>query len=124
MLKNGIRPCLCACLAAWTLVPAFAVQRVPVTTVKPLLIAAIERGESHGVLTGESANFMRGRFGSGAPIEIDVKTLRARPQPGCKRLEVTTSQNAVREDAKQALSNKQLTYLVSYCRDGRFPESK
>jgi hypothetical protein len=30
----------------------------------------------------------------------------------------------VREDQKQALSRKELIYQVSYCRDGRFPDSK
>ena len=118
------RLCLGACLAALALTPAHAAQRVPVTSVKPLLIAAIDRGESHGVLVGESATFMHGRFGSAAPIEIDVKALRALPQSGCKRLEVTTRQNAVQEAPKQAPARKELVYQVSYCRDGRFPDSK
>jgi len=118
------RLCLCTCLAALALTPALAAQRVPVTSVKPLLILAIDQGESHGVLVGESATFMRGRFGTNAPIEIDVKTLSALPQSGCKRLEVTTRQNAVREAPKQAPARKELIYQVSYCRDGRFPESK
>ena len=112
-----------ACLAAWTLLPAWAAQRLPVTSVKPLLLQAITHGESHGVLVGESASFMRGRFESAAPIEIDVKTLGSLRKAGCKRLEVTTRQNAVRETPKQAPAPKELVYQVSYCRDGRFPEA-
>ena len=119
-----LRLCLYACLAALALAPAHAAQRMPVTSMKPLLILAIDRGESHGVLVGESATFMRGRFGSSAPIEIDVKTLRSLAQPGCKRLQVTTAQNAVRETSKEAAARKELIYQVSYCRDGRFPEPK
>lgn len=118
------RLCLSVTLAASVMAPAFALERAPVTSLKPLLLEAINRGESHGELTGESAKFMRERFGSTAPIEIDVKALRALSQPGCKRLEVTTRQKAVRETPSQAPADKELIYQVSYCRDGRFPESR
>lgn len=118
------RLCLFITLAVSGLTPALAVDRTPVTSLKPLLIQAINGGESHGELTGESAKFMRERFGSTAPIEIDVKALHALSQPGCKRLEVTTRQKAVRESPNQAPADKELIYQVSYCRDGRFPESK
>lgn len=110
--------------SAVAVTPVLAVERVPVTSIKPLLIRAIETGESHGTLTGRPAAFMRERFGSTAPIEIDVKALRALRELGCKRLEVTTRQKAVRESANQAPADKELIYQVSYCRDGRFPESK
>lgn len=118
------RLCLYVILAASAMTPALAVERVPVTSIKPLLIQAIDQGESHGQLIGDSAAFMRGRFGSTAPIEIDVKALSALPQLGCKRLQVTTRQNAVREAANQTQADRELIYQVSYCRDGRFPESK
>ena len=118
------RLCLSVTLAASVMAPAFALERAPVTSLKPLLIEAINRGESHGQLTGESATFMRERFGSTAPIEIDVKALRVLAQRGCKRLEVTTRQKAVRETPTQAPADKELIYQVSYCRDGRFPESR
>ena len=118
------RLCLSVTLAASVMAPAFALERAPVTSLKPLLIEAINRGESHGELTGEYAKFMRERFGSTAPIEIDVKALRALAQPGCKRLQVTTRQKAVRETPSQAPADKELIYQVSYCRDGRFPESR
>ena len=118
------RLCLSVTLAASVMAPAFALERVPVTSLKPLLIQAIDRGESQGQLIGESATFMRERFGSTAPIEIDVKALRNLPQTGCKRLQVTTRQKAVRETPSQAPADRELIYQVSYCRDGRFPESK
>ena len=118
------RLCLSVTLAASVMAPAFALERVPVTSLKPLLIQAIDRGESQGQLIGESATFMRERFGSTAPIEIDVKALRNLPQTACKRLQVTTRQKAVRETPSQAPADRELIYQVSYCRDGRFPESK
>lgn len=118
------RLCLCVIFAASTVTPVLTVERVPVTSIKPLLIQAIDRGESHGELIGESAAFMRGRFTSTAPIQIDVKALRALREPGCKRLEVTTRQKAVRETPSQAPADRELIYQVSYCRDGRFPESR
>ena len=101
---------------------AVAADRAPVTSIKPLLIAAIERGEAHGELIGEGASFMRGHFGSTAPIEIDVRAISQLRQAGCKRLEVTTRQDAVREVRDQPSKRKELVFQVSYCRDGRFPE--
>jgi hypothetical protein len=98
------------------------VARIQVSEVKPLLIAAIEHGSARGVLVGAGAAYVRQKFGSGAPIEIDVRALHALPQRGCSRLEVTTRQRDVMEQAKR--SDKELTYQVSYCRDGRFPERR
>jgi len=94
--------------------------RVAVTDIKPLLRGAIEHGAAHGVLTGEPAAYIRQRFGTRAPIEIDVKSLHPLPQPGCHRLEVTTRQRDVLEGGKRG--DKELVYQVSYCRDGTFPK--
>jgi len=96
--------------------------RIQVSDIKPLLIRAIDQGSAQGVLVGEAASYIRQKFESAAPIEIDVRTLYAMPQPGCSRLEVTTRQKDVLEKAKRG--NKELVYQVSYCRDGRFPEKQ
>ena len=96
--------------------------RLQVTGIKPLLIRAIEQGSAHGVLIGESAAYMRQKFASGAPIEIDVRALHALPQPGCSRLEVTTRQKHVLEKEKRG--DKERAYQVSYCREGRFPDKR
>ena len=97
-------------------------QRIPVTEIKPLLAIAAERGAAHGVLTGPGADFMRRRFDATTPIEIDVATLHALPQPGCARLEVTTRQRDVLEQGKRA--DQELRWQVSFCRDGSFPEKR
>ena len=99
--------------------PAAPIQ---VSDLKPLLIRAIDQGFAQGVLVGEAATYVRQKFESPAPIEIDVRTLYALPQPGCSRLEVTIRQKDVLEKAKR--SDKELVYQVSYCRDGRFPGSE
>jgi hypothetical protein len=96
--------------------------RIQVSDIKPLLIRAIDQGSAHGVLVGEAATYVRQKFESTAPIEIDVRTLYALPQPGCSRLEVTTRQKDVLEKAKRG--DKELVYQVSYCRDARFPEKR
>jgi hypothetical protein len=103
---------------------AVAADRAPVTSIKPLLLAAIERGEAHGELIGDAVSFMRGRFRSTAPIEIDVRAISQLRQAGCMRLEITTRQDAVREVRDQPSKSKELVFQVSYCRDGRFPEIK
>jgi len=59
---------------------------------------------------------------STTPIEIDVATLHALPQPGCARLEVTTRQRDVLEQGKRA--DQELRWQVSFCRDGSFPEKR
>jgi hypothetical protein len=97
-------------------------QRIVVTEIKPLLALAAERGAAHGVLTGPGADYMRRRFDATAPIEIDVQTLHALPQPGCARLEVTTRQRDVLEHGKR--SDQELRWQVSFCRDGSFPEKR
>ena len=120
--RHSIHVALLLSLAFATV--ASAAERVPVASVKPLLLAALERGEAHGELIGDAASFMRGRFGSTAPIEIDVRAIGQLRQAGCQRLEVTTRQDAVREARDQPSTRKELVYQVSYCRDGRFPEVK
>jgi len=97
-------------------------QRIPVTEIKPLLAIAAERGAAHGVLTGPGADYMRRRFDANTPIEIDVSTLDALPQPGCARLEVTTRQRDVLEQGKRV--DQELRWQVSFCRDGSFPEKR
>ena len=97
-------------------------QRIPVTEIKPLLALAAERGAAHGVLTGPGADTMRRRFDANTPIEIDVSTLHALPQPGCARLEVTTRQREVLEQGKR--TDQELRWQVSFCRDGSFPEKR
>jgi hypothetical protein len=98
------------------------IARIQVSDIKPLLIRAIDQGSAQGVLVGDAATYVRQKFESSAPIEIDVRTLYALPQAGCSRLEVTTRQKDVLEKAKRG--DKELTYQVSYCRDGRFPEKR
>ena len=118
-------PALAAVMLGTMLVaPALAQtpQRIPVSEIKPLLMLAAERGSAYGVLTGPGADYMRRRFDATAPIEIDVKTLHAVPQPGCARLEVTTRQRDVLELGKR--SDQELRWQISFCRDGSFAEKR
>lgn len=99
-----------------------SVTRTPVSGIKPLLIRAIEQGTAHGVLIGDAATYVRQKFDAKEPIEIDVRRLHTLPQPCCSRLEVTTRQQDVLEKTQR--SDQALTYQVSYCRDGRFPDKR
>jgi hypothetical protein len=104
-----------------------AVDRQAVTTVKPLLVTAIDQGQAHGVLVGPAARYFGRAFKSTAPIEIDVRTIQTLGEPSCKRLAVTTSQNGVldfnREQRDSQPGRKAFTYQFNYCRDGRMPQS-
>ena len=105
-----------------------AVDRQAVTTVKPLLVTALDQGEAHGVLVGQAAQYIAQIFRSTAPIEIDVKTVGPLEELGCKRLAVTTSQDNVvdfnreRRDTKPARTA--FTYQLNYCRDGRVLQTR
>lgn len=98
------------------------VIRTPVSAIKPLLIRAIEQGVAHGVLVGNAATYVRQKFDTNNPIEIDVRPLRTLPQPGCSRLEVTTRQRDVLQNTERG--DQALTYQISHCRDGRFPDKR
>ena len=105
-----------------------AADRQAVTTVKPLLVTALDQGEAHGVLVGQAAQYIAQTFKSTAPIEIDVKTVQPLGELGCKRLAVTTSQDGVvdfnREGRDTKPARMAFTYQLNYCRDGRTPQTK
>jgi len=98
------------------------IARTPVSGIKPLLVQAIDEGSAYGVLIGEAATYVRQKFDTRTPIEIDVRALHELPQRGCSRLEVTTRQKDVLEKGKRG--DRELVYQVSYCRDGRFPDKR
>jgi len=111
------------CALAWAQSSvAQPVPRTPVAEIRPLLVRALEHGTAHGVLVGIAATYARNKFDASTPIEIDVRTLHDLPQPGCSRLEVTTRQQGVRERSDR--SDQRLTYQVSFCRNGQFPEQR
>lgn len=116
-------------IVGWTLTAtlvwaAASSERFPVTTLRPLLLAALAHGTAHGTLVGDAVPFMTQHFGSAAPIEIDVRTLHPLPQPGCQRLEVTTTQRAVVDPRTARTQDATLRYQMSYCRHGDFPEAR
>ena len=111
-----------ACMTVLSASPASAVERIAVTEIKPLLMRAADRGEAHGVLTGTGAAYVQRRFDTTSPIEVDVKRLRALPQVGCGRLEVTTRQRGLLINGNRA--DQELAYHLNFCADGRFPEER
>jgi hypothetical protein len=102
--------------------PSAAAERTTVSEIKPLLMQAAERGQAQGVLVGTGADYLQRRFDTTSPIEIDVRRLRALPQAGCSRLEVTTRQRAVLVDGQR--QDQALVYQLSFCADGRFPQER
>jgi len=97
-------------------------DRQPVSDLRPLLLAALDHGEAHGVLTGEAAQGIAQAFKTTAPIEVDVRTVKTLRQPGCQRLAITTTQDGVwdfnRAERAAAPERKAFTWMVNYCRDG------
>ena len=97
-------------------------SRVPVTSVKPLLISALEEGRAQGLLIGPAADAIHRRFKTESPIEIDVTRLSPLDDAQCGRLEVLTREADVIATDKP--EEQSLRYQISYCRDGRFPARK
>ena len=106
-----------ACSTLQPATAAAATDRIEVTELKPLLMLAVKRGEAHGVLSGIGAAYVQRKFEATSPIEIDVLRLRALPQIGCARLEVTTHQRSVLIEGQRR--DQQLVYQLSFCADGR-----
>lgn len=109
-------------IAGSTVQPAVAAERTTVSEIKPLLMQAAERGQAQGVLVGTRADYLQRRFDITSPLEIDVRRLRALPQAGCSRLEVTTRQRAALVDGQR--QDQVLVYQLSFCADGRFPQER
>ena len=114
---------LALCLAMGTppsAAVASTVARIVVPEFKPLLMQAAALGEAHGILAGPGADYVRRKFDATTPIEIDVLRLHTLPEAGCARLEVITRQRNVLENGTR--HDEGLTYQLSFCSDGRFPE--
>jgi len=122
---NNLKLFLVGTLASLVLIQsasAIPAARIQVSDIKPLLIRAIDQGSAHGVLVGDASTYVRQKFDAKESIKIDVRTLHTLPQPDCSRLEVTTRQQDVLQHTQR--SDQAVTYLVSYCRDGRFPDKR
>ena len=121
----GLR-CALVTLSWLALLPPAAAAPVSqvVADLRPLLIAAIDSpdGRAAGTLGGALAEVLRSRGISTAPLLVEVTTLRAFREPGCKRLNVRFQQREVKlGDAPP--TDRELAFQLNYCRDGRPPRS-
>jgi hypothetical protein len=104
-----------------------AVVRTPVQSVKPLLLGAIAHGESYGVLVGDAQAFFKEKFGTSAPIEVDVLRISMHRQSGCARLSIRTRQAGVvipsgmPPNMPQAM---EVAWQIDYCDYGGFPQGE
>ncbi len=102
-----------------------AQARENVTSVKPLLIEALQKGRAEGVLVSSDAVAFSKRFGTTAPILVDVERISTHKEPGCGRLRVVTRQAGVIElDAQgqaRPAADQSFAWQVNYCVSGRFP---
>jgi hypothetical protein len=100
--------------------------RIEVSDLKPLLSQAITQGSARGRLVGPGADYIRHRFGSSEPIEIDVLRLRPEATAGCARLRVITRQRGVasRESSKRSAPEGELVYQISSCANGHLMDTQ
>lgn len=91
---------------------------------RPFLVAAIDApdGRAAGTLAGPFAELLRSRGISAAPLLVEVTTLRAYREPGCKRLNVQFRQSAVRVGDPPPI-DREIAFQLNYCRDGQPPRT-
>jgi hypothetical protein len=121
---------------------AHAAERVPVQTMREVLVAAVRDGRIAATWVGEAAAKFQALARSGAPIEIDAVVIgpagsgvpgaggpSAADKPGnaqvrsdCKRLAIRTRQAGVIERGQDGRdlppADKALAYAVDACADG------
>lgn len=113
----------CSALFAMPRAGAAAAPEVA-ADLRPFLVAAIDApdGRAAGTLAGPLAEVLRSRGISAAPLLVDVTTLRAYREPGCKRLNVQFHQRQVKL-GNAPPTDRELAFQLNYCRDGRPPRS-
>lgn len=126
MLGKGPYPyvlCIAGLLSAAAVAVPAAIERTPVSELRPLLMAALAApaGEAHGVLVGPRAAAIAEKFPSAAPLDIDVATTKRYAQAGCARLTVLLSQEGVTLPGEAAPARQSITLGVDVCRDGQPP---
>lgn len=118
------RPLIAIGLAVLALAPS-AQARENVTTIKPLLIKALQTGKAEGALVSRDAQAFSQQFGTSAPILVDVEQVGTHKERGCGRLRVVTRQAGVIERDANAkprpAADQSLAWQVNYCVSGRFP---
>lgn len=90
-----------------------------------LLVAALQspQGTAVGIFGGPMFRMMREHFKTDAPLLVDVTTIQRYAQPGCARLNLQISQQAVRMTATAAPEDRFVDLGLNYCTDGMPPKS-
>lgn len=117
---------------------AWADERQEVTSIRPLLLEAIDKGKAHGAYVGPGQQLMQTLFRTTEPMQIDVRRIMDLPTPGCNRLEVATTQRGVhpddhalklmtqkdREETENGTKSRDVSfkYQINFCRDGSVPK--
>ena len=120
------------CVGVQVCAPALAdPPREQVHSIRPLLIAAIERGHAMGILVGPAADAIASQFDSRAPIVVEVAAVADLATPGCRRLQVETRQEQVVDRERSTEPGRlgralppsplRLQYRINFCADGKFP---
>lgn len=106
--------------AVWFITGAPVAQAIGAgKELQSLAIEAIDSpsGIAHGIINGPAAAEVARATGSKAPVRVDVSTIKAYPQPGCKRLAFRISQANVM--TKQGVPTTfRSGFELNICRDG------
>ncbi|WUR15385.1 hypothetical protein E7V67_009870 [[Empedobacter] haloabium] len=97
-----------------------------VASPRELMVEAIDApdGAARGVLVGELADEIARAFTHGAPLKIEVSTLKRYRQAGCRRLNVRFTADPAALSVPDGEPPKPIDFGIDYCRDGRPPSSR
>lgn len=90
----------------------------------PLLVEAINKGESHATLGGPISDYMKRSNMSSEPLRVNVTTIKKFKQPGCSRLNIQFLQDNVTVPGETKPRNREIDYQLNYCVDGRPPKDE
>lgn len=91
---------------------------------KPFLVEAIRTGESHTIMGGPIADYMKRTNISIEPLYVNVTTILKYKQPGCARLNVQFLQNNVTIPGDIQAHNREINFQLNYCTDGHPPKDE
>ena len=95
-------------------------NRMPITSIRPLLQEAAQTGAAYGVMVGRQIDALSAMYKTKSPIEVDAIAIRDLPKPGCKRLKVSTIQRNTVNPTNGKVGDSTYVYEVSYCADGTY----
>lgn len=88
---------------------------------KGLLLDAIDKGTTSGIVTDQIAAYIHKQTGTTAPVNVEVTTLKIYSQEGCRRLNAKFTMPGVTMKLPSGEQAFEMNMGINLCRDGSPP---